>query len=255
MSTASIGRPSCVWKSAFSVPSLASASVWNVSALNGTACCEPLAQRPPGTLVISSYDRAPFATHSQTWSRRNFGSSASCVRGVAGPRADCRSAVAARTAAVAYGGESGPPRHLRRHGSERAGQTCTTPPTRRRGADPSDSPRTKPAPPRGSGRRGADFRPRSMGDRRALAAGRRGRSRGGSCSTLGHVRSGTIGGWLATGRLHRLYRGVYLVGHPVPPPLALEQGALLACGDDSFLSYRTVGRALRAYSSTTGPSR
>ena len=43
------------------------------------------------------------------------------------------------------------------------------------------------------------------------------------------------------GKLHRIHRGVYLVGHEVPPPLAREQGALLECGDDSFLSYRTAG--------------
>jgi very-short-patch-repair endonuclease len=45
-----------------------------------------------------------------------------------------------------------------------------------------------------------------------------------------------------TGRLHRVHRGVYLVGHRVPAPLAYEQAALLACGDDSFLGYRTAGR-------------
>jgi very-short-patch-repair endonuclease len=44
------------------------------------------------------------------------------------------------------------------------------------------------------------------------------------------------------GRLHRIHRGVYLVGHDVPPPLAYEQAALLACGESSFLSYRTAGR-------------
>jgi very-short-patch-repair endonuclease len=47
---------------------------------------------------------------------------------------------------------------------------------------------------------------------------------------------------VSTGRLHRVHRGVYLVGHPVPPPLACEQAALLACGGDSFLGYRTAGQ-------------
>jgi very-short-patch-repair endonuclease len=32
---------------------------------------------------------------------------------------------------------------------------------------------------------------------------------------------------------------VYLVGHPVPPPLAPERAALLAAGEPSFLGYRT----------------
>ena len=31
------------------------------------------------------------------------------------------------------------------------------------------------------------------------------------------------------GRLHRVHRGVYLVGHSVPPTLAVEQAAVLAC--------------------------
>src|SRR5688572_7451007 len=42
-----------------------------------------------------------------------------------------------------------------------------------------------------------------------------------------------------TGRLHRVHRGVYLVGHWIAAPLAHEQAALLACGDDSFISHRT----------------
>jgi very-short-patch-repair endonuclease len=42
------------------------------------------------------------------------------------------------------------------------------------------------------------------------------------------------------GRLHELHRGVYLVGHSVPPALALEQAALLACGDGAVLSHWTA---------------
>lgn len=37
--------------------------------------------------------------------------------------------------------------------------------------------------------------------------------------------------------MHRVFWGVYLVGHSVPAPLAVEQAALLAAGDDSFLSH------------------
>jgi very-short-patch-repair endonuclease len=45
---------------------------------------------------------------------------------------------------------------------------------------------------------------------------------------------------LRHGRLHPLYRGVYLVGQPVPPPLARELGAVLACGDRALLSHRAA---------------
>lgn len=45
---------------------------------------------------------------------------------------------------------------------------------------------------------------------------------------------------LRNGRLHEIHRGVYLVGHPVPPPLAIEQAALLACGEQSVLSHRSA---------------
>jgi very-short-patch-repair endonuclease len=48
---------------------------------------------------------------------------------------------------------------------------------------------------------------------------------------------GAIAHRLATGRLHRLHRGIYLVGHPVPPPLSLETAALLSCGDGAVLSH------------------
>jgi very-short-patch-repair endonuclease len=43
--------------------------------------------------------------------------------------------------------------------------------------------------------------------------------------------------WVFAGRLHRLFRGVYLVGHPVPPPLAWETAALLATGPTAVISH------------------
>lgn len=58
---------------------------------------------------------------------------------------------------------------------------------------------------------------------------------------------------LAAGRLHRLHRGVYLVGHPVPPPLALELAALLACGPTAVLSHRTAAVLWRFLPSWAGP--
>src|SRR5689334_18698184 len=45
---------------------------------------------------------------------------------------------------------------------------------------------------------------------------------------------------LRNGRLHELHRGVYLVGHRAPPPLAVEQAALLACGEAAALSHRSA---------------
>src|SRR4051812_28832084 len=45
---------------------------------------------------------------------------------------------------------------------------------------------------------------------------------------------------LESGRLHEIHRGIYLVGHKVPPPLAVEQAALLACGEAAVLSHRSA---------------
>jgi very-short-patch-repair endonuclease len=45
---------------------------------------------------------------------------------------------------------------------------------------------------------------------------------------------------LRNGRLHEIHRGVYLVGHNIPPPLAVEQAALLACGEAAVLSHRSA---------------
>lgn len=43
------------------------------------------------------------------------------------------------------------------------------------------------------------------------------------------VGRGKVNHLLAHGGLHRVYRGVYLLGHAVPPPGALEVAGLLAC--------------------------
>ena len=42
------------------------------------------------------------------------------------------------------------------------------------------------------------------------------------------------------GRLHPRFRGVYSVGCGALPPLAREEGALLACGERAFLSHETA---------------
>ena len=43
-----------------------------------------------------------------------------------------------------------------------------------------------------------------------------------------------------TGRFHPVFRNVYSVGCGELPPLALEQAALLACGEKSFISHRSA---------------
>jgi very-short-patch-repair endonuclease len=53
------------------------------------------------------------------------------------------------------------------------------------------------------------------------------------------VRRSQIDHWVATGRLHLLHRGVYLVGHAVPPLGAREMAAVLACGSGAVISHRT----------------
>jgi very-short-patch-repair endonuclease len=47
----------------------------------------------------------------------------------------------------------------------------------------------------------------------------------------------TITTGIANGHLHRVHRGVYLVGHTALAPLAREQAALLACGDGAVVSH------------------
>lgn len=41
-------------------------------------------------------------------------------------------------------------------------------------------------------------------------------------------------------RLHEIHRGIYLVGHGIPPPFAREQAALLACHPKAILSHHTA---------------
>jgi very-short-patch-repair endonuclease len=46
---------------------------------------------------------------------------------------------------------------------------------------------------------------------------------------------------LRTGRLHRIYRGVYAVGRPDLSREARWMAAVLACGDGAFLTHRSAG--------------
>lgn len=51
---------------------------------------------------------------------------------------------------------------------------------------------------------------------------------------------GAIAHRVRSGRLHRHYHAVYLVGHTAEPRFAREHGAVLACGADAFLSDRAA---------------
>jgi very-short-patch-repair endonuclease len=57
------------------------------------------------------------------------------------------------------------------------------------------------------------------------------------------VGRGAIESWLRTGRLHRIHRGVYALGHPVISLRGRWIAALLACGLNSVLSHRSAGVA------------
>lgn len=51
---------------------------------------------------------------------------------------------------------------------------------------------------------------------------------------------GAIAHRVSRGRLHRLHRGVYLVGHAAVPPLAPELAAVMACSPEAVLSHRSA---------------
>jgi len=57
---------------------------------------------------------------------------------------------------------------------------------------------------------------------------------------------------LATGRLHPIHRGVYLVGHPVPPRYAAEMAALMACGEPAVLSHFSAAALWELHSHPAG---
>lgn len=63
---------------------------------------------------------------------------------------------------------------------------------------------------------------------------------------------GAIDHRLGAGRLHPIHRGVYLVGHPVPPPLATEMAAVLACGHGAVLSHRSAARCWSLLAASSG---
>src|SRR3954470_12587584 len=50
---------------------------------------------------------------------------------------------------------------------------------------------------------------------------------------------------LKVGRLHRVHRGVYAVGHLPPSPHARAMAAVLACGSGAVLSHRSAAALWR----------
>jgi very-short-patch-repair endonuclease len=69
-----------------------------------------------------------------------------------------------------------------------------------------------------------------------LAAKQRGVITRAQLLELGLTRT-TIDNWVKHSRLHPLYRGVFLLGHPRPIAGARELAAVLACGRDAALSH------------------
>jgi predicted transcriptional regulator of viral defense system len=56
---------------------------------------------------------------------------------------------------------------------------------------------------------------------------------------------GAIEKAVRSGRLHRLHRGVYAVGHLAPSVHGRWMAAVLACGDEAALSHRSAARLHR----------
>ena len=67
------------------------------------------------------------------------------------------------------------------------------------------------------------------------------------------LRDSAITDRIAAGKLHRLHRGVYLVGHAVPPFGAREMGAVLACGTGSAVSHVSAGALFEWVEENAGP--
>jgi very-short-patch-repair endonuclease len=74
------------------------------------------------------------------------------------------------------------------------------------------------------------------------------------------ARTAAIGRWARRGRLHRIHRGVYSVGHTVLTRSGTLIAAVLACGEDAVLSHRSAAELWRigprsAHLEVTAPGR
>lgn len=54
------------------------------------------------------------------------------------------------------------------------------------------------------------------------------------------IGDGSIARRIQSSRLHRVHRGVYLVGHTAAPPRSREMAAVLACGPRAAVSHRSA---------------
>ena len=52
----------------------------------------------------------------------------------------------------------------------------------------------------------------------------------------------TVAHWIKTGRLVKLHRGVFALGHLPPSPHARTMAAVLACGPGAVLSHRSAAQ-------------
>ena len=63
----------------------------------------------------------------------------------------------------------------------------------------------------------------------------------------------TVRRWVAKGRLHRVFRAVYAVGHPSLMPFARELAAVLACGEWALISHGSAAALWRMTKLHSGP--
>ncbi len=77
----------------------------------------------------------------------------------------------------------------------------------------------------------------------ALAARQHGTVSAGQLQAIGYTHA-AVGRRVQQGRLHRLYRGVYAVGHAALTLEARQLAAVMACGPDAALSHRSAGLRL-----------
>lgn len=64
---------------------------------------------------------------------------------------------------------------------------------------------------------------------------------------------GAIAHRVERGRLHRVHRGVYRVGHPLPSPYSREAAAVMACAPKAAVSHRDAAVLLGLLRSAHGP--